>query len=48
LIGLVADVISGMRKLLDDLLYRVRKMELTRRDVGDAIEELRDDKVERR
>ncbi len=28
LIGLVADVISGMRKLLEDLLYRVRRMEL--------------------
>jgi glycosyltransferase involved in cell wall biosynthesis len=28
LIGLVADVISAMRKLLEDLLYRVRKMEL--------------------
>ena len=28
LIGLVADVISGTRKLLEDLLYRVRRMEL--------------------
>ena len=28
LIGLVADVISGTRKLLEDLLYRVRVMEL--------------------
>ncbi len=28
LIGLVADVISANRKLLEDLLYRVRKMEL--------------------
>ena len=27
-IGLVADVISGTRKLLEDLLYRVRRMEL--------------------
>jgi glycosyltransferase involved in cell wall biosynthesis len=27
LIGLVADVISGARKLLEDLLYRVRRME---------------------
>jgi glycosyltransferase involved in cell wall biosynthesis len=27
LIGLVADVISGTRKLLEDLLYRVRRME---------------------
>ncbi|ODS53613.1 MAG: glycosyl transferase [Acidobacteria bacterium SCN 69-37] len=30
LIGLVADVISGNRKLLEDLLYRVRRMELDR------------------
>jgi hypothetical protein len=29
LIGLVADVISGTRKLLEDLLYRVRSMELS-------------------
>ena len=28
LIGLVADVISGTRKLLEDVLYRVRSMEL--------------------
>jgi len=28
LIGLVADMISGMRKLIEDLLYRVRRMEL--------------------
>ena len=35
LIGLVADVISGTRKLLEDLLYRVRRMELTSRDVSD-------------
>ena len=28
LIGLVADVISGNRKLLEDLLYRVRSLEL--------------------
>jgi glycosyltransferase involved in cell wall biosynthesis len=31
LIGLLADVISGSRKLLEDLLYRVRKMELAER-----------------
>ena len=30
LIGLVADVISGARKLLEDLLYRVRRMEVDR------------------
>jgi glycosyltransferase involved in cell wall biosynthesis len=28
LVGLVADVISGTRKLLEDLIYRVREMEL--------------------
>jgi glycosyltransferase involved in cell wall biosynthesis len=39
LIGLLADVISGTRKLLEDLLYRVRRMELgedARRDDGGA------------
>ncbi len=30
LIGLLADVISGNRKLIEDLLYRVRSMELAR------------------
>ena len=30
LIGLVADVISGNRKLIEDLLYRIRTMELAR------------------
>ncbi len=30
LIGLLADVISGARKLIEDLLYRVRRMELER------------------
>ena len=37
LIGLLADVISGTRKLLEDLIYRVRRMELERRprDNGD-------------
>jgi len=39
LIGLVADVISGNRKLLEDLLYRVRRMEIeqppARLDEGD-------------
>jgi len=32
LIGLVADAISGTRKLLEDLLYRVRRMELRDHD----------------
>jgi hypothetical protein len=34
-IGLLADVISGNRKLLEDLLYRVRKLELPT-DRGDG------------
>jgi hypothetical protein len=34
LIGLLADVISGTRKLLEDLLYRVRAMELRERNVS--------------
>jgi glycosyltransferase involved in cell wall biosynthesis len=34
LIGLVADVISGNRKLIEDLLYRVRRMELAARPGG--------------
>jgi len=35
LIGLVADAISGTRKLLEDLLYRVRRMELHDDDDGE-------------
>jgi glycosyltransferase involved in cell wall biosynthesis len=35
LIGLVADVISANRKLLEDLLYRVRSMELGDSDAAD-------------
>jgi glycosyltransferase involved in cell wall biosynthesis len=36
LIGLLADVISGNRKLLEDLLYRVRTLELPQEDEEDA------------
>ena len=36
LIGLVADVISGNRKLIEDLLYRVRGIELTLGKAADA------------
>jgi len=32
MIGLVADVLSGTRKMLEDLLYRIRRMELDRSD----------------
>jgi glycosyltransferase involved in cell wall biosynthesis len=34
-IGLLADVISGNRKLLEDLLYRVRSLELPQRNTDD-------------
>jgi glycosyltransferase involved in cell wall biosynthesis len=36
LIGLVADVLSNSRKLLEDLLYRVRRMELDRKTPDDS------------
>jgi hypothetical protein len=36
LIGLLADVISGTRKLLEDLLYRVRRMEIERNQPDDT------------
>ena len=35
-IGLLADVISGNRKLLEDLLYRIRSLELPRDREADA------------
>jgi len=35
LIGLVADVLSNSRKLLEDLLYRVRRMEIEGRPTND-------------
>jgi hypothetical protein len=38
LIGLLADVISGTRKLLEDLLYRVRSMELERHEASRSVE----------
>jgi glycosyltransferase involved in cell wall biosynthesis len=37
LIGLVADVISGNRKLLEDLLYRVRRMEVRQGAPADTV-----------
>jgi glycosyltransferase involved in cell wall biosynthesis len=36
-IGLLADVISGNRKLLEDLLYRVRVLESPPRETGDRV-----------
>jgi hypothetical protein len=39
LIGLVSDMISGSRKLLEDLLYRIRVLELTGRDAHDRAAE---------
>lgn len=49
LIGLVADVISGNRKLIEDLLYRMRSMELSmnRSDETLAGSATRSDRVER-
>jgi hypothetical protein len=35
-IGLLADMISGNRKLLEDLLYRVRGLELPERTARDT------------
>ena len=32
--GIMADLIASNRKLLEDLLYRVRKMELERERTG--------------
>jgi glycosyltransferase involved in cell wall biosynthesis len=37
LIGLVADLISGSRKLIEDLLYRVRSIELTLGKPADTV-----------
>ena len=37
LIGFLADAISGLRRLIEDLLYRVRAMELDDRERDDAI-----------
>ncbi|MFN8058832.1 MAG: glycosyltransferase family 2 protein [Vicinamibacterales bacterium] len=39
LIGLVADLIGGSRKLLEDVLYRVRKLELVSGDRGSPTRE---------
>jgi glycosyltransferase involved in cell wall biosynthesis len=39
LIGLVSDMISGSRKLLEDLLYRIRVLELVGRDAPDRSRE---------
>jgi hypothetical protein len=47
LIGLLADVISGNRKLLEDLLYRMRRMEL-RQGVAADTDEARAIRPERR
>ena len=41
-IGLLADVISGARKLIEDLLYRVRAMELRERQTPPASPETKD------
>jgi glycosyltransferase involved in cell wall biosynthesis len=40
LIGLVADLISANRKLLEDVVYRIRKLEIRERPLLDRAEEL--------
>jgi hypothetical protein len=39
LIGLVSDMISGSRKLLEDLLYRIRVLELVERETHERSRE---------
>ena len=45
LIGLVSDMISGSRKLLEDLLYRVRSLEIATRPVGHGADEREDSRA---
>jgi hypothetical protein len=44
LMGLVTDAISANRKLLEDLLYRVRRMELGPQERPDAGSDRPDDR----
>jgi hypothetical protein len=44
LIGLLADAISGLRRLIEDLLYRVRVMEL---DEPERLAGSADDRLDR-
>ena len=48
LIGLLADVISGNRRLIEDVLYRIRLMELDRLGVGPHQEARADEPAEHR
>jgi glycosyltransferase involved in cell wall biosynthesis len=48
LIGLLADVISGNRRLIEDVLYRIRLMELDRLGVGPDQEARADEPAEHR
>jgi glycosyltransferase involved in cell wall biosynthesis len=48
LIGLLADVISGNRRLIEDVLYRVRLMELDRLGAGPGKEAPADEPAEHR
>jgi glycosyltransferase involved in cell wall biosynthesis len=48
LIGLLADVISGNRKLIEDVLYRIRLMELNRPGIDPGQEARADTPAERR
>jgi glycosyltransferase involved in cell wall biosynthesis len=47
LIGLVADVVSGNRKLIEDILYRVRSLELTLTGTTTETDSLERQKLER-
>lgn len=38
-LGLIADLISNNRKLVEETLYRVKKIELNKNDIGDDINE---------
>jgi hypothetical protein len=48
LIGLLADVISGNRRLIEDVLYRIRLMELDRLGAGPGEEARADRPAEHR
>ncbi len=48
LIGLLADVISGNRRLIEDVLYRIRLMELDRLGAGPGEEARADEPAEHR
>ncbi len=48
MIGLVADVVSFNRRLIEDTLYRIRKMELTSQSRHASPDEERDQRMDNR